>query len=100
MKNNNFNQMHPVYRSQRAAVASSIETTSGLPYMHDHLDGMSDAQFEHIQHKRAPNWATASQETVAKSLAKAPFNLGGSAYKKAHRTSKLINRRPLPACAT
>ena len=52
--------------------------------MHAHLDGMSDAQFEHIQHKWAPNWATASQETVAKSLAKAPFNLGGSAYKKAH----------------
>lgn len=89
MKDKNLSGMDPTYRRHRASVAGSLETTTGLPYMHGHLlHGLTDAEFTAIQ-QWSPNWGAQSIESIARSLQKVPFRLGGTRYKRTHSARSL-----------
>ena len=84
----NIDEMHPVYRQHKHASTLSLESSSGLVYMHTQLLSYTAAQFAKIM-----DWTmdAATTKELAKSLAKYPFRFKGTIYKQTH-TIRTVNK--------
>ena len=83
----NIDEMHPVYRQHKNASTLSLESSSGLVYMHTQLLSYTASHFAAIL-----EWeATETTEKLAKSLANHPFRFKGTIYKRTH-TVRTVNR--------
>ena len=84
-KGGDLSGMDLAYRKQRECVANGIETTSGLPYLHDaHIEKRDDAAFDQIRQWQ-PGWKK-PLSGLAKELKskKNKLEMGGTRYKRTH----------------
>ena len=103
-KDGNYDQMDPTYKAHKESSTRTLETTSGLVFLHAML-GDEDSLMKYQGTRRphvytdegietlkawAPDWRGESEEEIAKQLKRAPMYLSGTRYKLMHvaRTCK------------